>query len=122
MSKMSSERMRDAEDYELQPSSGETQSEPLLPSYDSAPGSSRQWSTKQKRRGDAKRIVRTICLTLLVALPSIALVGCWFGKDTVNRVKTWDQLPEDWKTWLGTLMPDDRIQENGGEGGDFPTK
>lgn len=93
MSKMSSERMRDAEDYELQPSSG-----------------------------DAKRIVRTICLTLLVALPSIALVGCWFGKDTVNRVKTWDQLPEDWKTWLGTLMPDDRIQENGGEGGDFPTK
>ncbi|WVF67719.1 hypothetical protein IAT40_002478 [Kwoniella sp. CBS 6097] len=102
------------EDYELQPTSslGSEASDPLLPSYDehkpafpaSAPSLHRQAEIR-RRHGKFRRALSCLCLSLVVALPTLALIGCYYGNDGIEKVRSWDQLPQDVKEWLDEVVP-----------------
>ncbi|WVQ68657.1 uncharacterized protein L199_006866 [Kwoniella botswanensis] len=94
------------EDYELQPAS--QSSDPLLPSYDEHKPhfpSPHQRLVMNRRQSGLKKILTCTCLSLIIALPSLALIGCYFGRDGLDRVRSWEQLPPDVKDWLDEVLP-----------------
>ena len=114
-----------AENYELNPVNSDNDtdidSEPLLPRYerhDQSSPISQQHAARQRKHG-LRRVVVFLCAGLLVLVPLAALAGCWFGRMTLDRVRTWDQLPPEWKEWL------EQVKSQGGVKPDhenFPTK
>ncbi|KAK8854468.1 hypothetical protein IAR55_003206 [Kwoniella newhampshirensis] len=107
------------EDYELQPTSNA--SDPLLPTYDQHRGKPASPSPHQRleihrRHSRFRRFISCLCLSLIIAVPSLALVGCYFGRTTLDRVRTWDQLPQDLKDWLNDVVPNVKVDH-----GAFPT-
>ncbi|WRT68776.1 uncharacterized protein IL334_005756 [Kwoniella shivajii] len=94
------------EDYELQ--SASQVSDPLLPSYDEHKPyftSPHQRLEIHRRHSRFRRILTYVCLSLLVAVPSLALLACYVGRDVIERAREWDQLPPDVKDWLDGVLP-----------------
>lgn len=119
---MSPSTAADSEDYELQPTSNA--SEPLLPRYelrsphptDSSPFQTQR--TRQKRNR-FKAAIGCLCLGLALVVPTTALAGCLYGRETLESVRAldqWDKIPEDWRAWLNKVVP-----PKGNEGA-FPTQ
>lgn len=114
-----------AEDYELSDTSSPRGQdvEPLLPRYERHEGSSSRTtitplrSPSERRRARFRHAVSCLCLCLLIIVPSFGFMGCWFGKQTIDKVKTWDQLPPDWKEWLEQYAPN-----KGADHVNFPTE
>lgn len=109
-----------AEDYELQPT--HSANEPLLPRYEARLGAddvktiplSLRHPTRAAR---FRRAVGCICLVLAVIVPMSALMGCWYGRVTLDKVRSWDQLPPDWREWLDQVAP-----KQSADHGSFPTE
>lgn len=59
-----------------------------------------------------------MCLAVILAVPSLALAACYFGRTTLDRVKSWEQLPGDVKDWLDKVVPG----KVGADHGAFPTE
>ena len=101
-----------AEEYELQDSP--TDAEPLLPQYQPAsssqskhqPGPSPHERHQSAIRHSAfRRALTCMCLAVILAVPSLALAACYFGRTTLDRVKSWEQVPGDVKDWLDRVVP-----------------
>ena len=110
-----------AEEYELQESSPLDQ--PLLPRYETKPGSGSGHSPHQlhelaKRHSSFRRALSCLCLAVFLTVPSLALAMCYFGRTTLDRVRDWNQLPGDVKEWLDKVAPG-KFEVNPG---DFPTE
>ncbi|WWC71201.1 uncharacterized protein I206_105154 [Kwoniella pini CBS 10737] len=106
------------EDYELQPTSHS--SDPLLPSYDEHKPhfpSPHQRLEMSRRHSRCRGFMTCVCLSLIIVVPSLALVGCYFGRDGLDTVKGWDQLPPDVKEWLDGVLPVGKKTDHGA----FPT-
>lgn len=54
----------------------------------------------------------------MIGIPWLALSACYFGRTTLERVRTWEQVPVEWKEWLGKVVPG----EYGVDLGNFPTE
>lgn len=104
-------------------------SEPLLPVYSptssSPPTAAKPLSPHQRhllhtRQSRMGRALKCLCLSLLIVIPTMGLLGCAFGERAVKRVKGWDQVPDEWKVWLGDILAD----KAGGHAdyGMFPTE
>nr|XP_031863805.1 uncharacterized protein CI109_000447 [Kwoniella shandongensis]KAA5530877.1 hypothetical protein CI109_000447 [Kwoniella shandongensis] len=110
------------EDYELQPTSHP--SDPLLPTYEQHTGSKPASPTPHqrlelnRRHSRFRRFLSCLCLSLIIAVPSLALAGCYLGRSTLDRVRTWDHLPQDFKDWLNEVVPAVAKVDHGA----FPTK
>ncbi|WVQ79561.1 hypothetical protein IAT38_001660 [Cryptococcus sp. DSM 104549] len=94
------------DDYELQASSGA--SDPLLPSYDEHKpfGHSPYQRLEGHRRASRfRRALGGFCVALLIIVPLLGLVTCYFGKTTLDKVRSWDQLPPDVKEWIDQVVP-----------------
>ncbi|WWC90320.1 uncharacterized protein L201_005253 [Kwoniella dendrophila CBS 6074] len=115
------------EDYEL--STASQSSDPLLPSYDDHnnlhgqqndkpyfPSPHRQLQINRKR-SQFRKFLSCFCLSLIIVLPSLGLLGCYFGKDGLAKVKNWDQIPPDVKDWLDEILPLKQKADHGA----FPT-
>ena len=119
---MKPEDLAQAENYELHSVSPETDSEPLLPRYErheQSPHSLSLHHARAGRKSRFRRVVVCLCMGMMVLVPMAALAGCWFGRMTLDRVRTWDQLPPEWREWL------DQVTPKGGAHADhenFPTK
>lgn len=118
-----------AEDYELQPTSNS--SEPLLPRYEAQarghPAARDNFHSEspynilqaRRKRSQLRQAFSCICVTLAVLIPLAALAGCWFGRQTLDSVRSldqWDQVPEEWREWLNKALPPE------GNHGAFPTE
>ena len=112
----------EAEDYELQVTQSSA-NEPLLPRYEAHANDdvkSHQFGARRAGRsssGRFRRAVGCVCLVLAVVVPLTALVGCWYGRTTLDKVRTWDQLPPEWREWLDQVAP-----KHGADHGSFPTE
>ncbi|ORX38214.1 histidine phosphatase superfamily [Kockovaella imperatae] len=107
--------MPNEEGYELRtPLRGEDD-EPLLPRYERTTHSDSSHHTSHaqqlsrqleiRRHSRFRRAVSCLCLALFIVIPSFGLAGCWFGREAINRAKQWEQLPEEWKSWLNQIAP-----------------
>jgi hypothetical protein len=83
--------------------------EPLLPRYEIKPGpnvtSPNQRHELAKRHSAFRRSLSCLCLGLIIAVPSLALAACYFGRTTLERVRSWEQVPEEVKEWLDKVVP-----------------
>ena len=109
-----------AEDYELQETS--PPEEPLLPRYNgnkpSTDPSPHHRHELAKRHSAFRRAISCLCLALVVVVPSLALAACYFGRTTLDRVRSWEQLPDEVKAWLDKAVPYKAVPDHGA----FPTK
>ncbi|KAE8542028.1 hypothetical protein D1P53_002205 [Cryptococcus gattii VGV] len=93
-----------AEDYELQPTSNVN--DPLLPSYSQHPSASPHQQLQRERRAARLRsVVSRICMAFLVIVPTLAFAACYFGRTTLDKVRTWDNLPPEVQDWLDKIAP-----------------
>lgn len=93
-----------AEDYELQPTSNVN--DPLLPSYSQHPSASPHQQLQRERRATRLRsVVSRICIAFLVIIPTLAFAACYFGRTTLDKVRTWDNLPPEVQDWLDKIAP-----------------
>ncbi|WVN90098.1 uncharacterized protein L203_105333 [Cryptococcus depauperatus CBS 7841] len=95
-----------AEDYELQPSNNVE--DPLLPTHsrhELVPLPPRQQLQRQRQSMRQKSIFTCLCLNLLILFLALGLMTCYFGRVTLDKVKSWDQLPPNFKNWLNDLAP-----------------
>jgi hypothetical protein len=113
----------DPEDYELQETHSSAQ-EPLLPRYEVHPHNddtkSSPFTTRRPNRSRSsqfRRAVGCVCLVLAITVPFTALLGCWYGRTTLDKVRTWEQLPPEWREWLNQVAP-----KHGADHGSFPTE
>lgn len=94
----------------------ENDNDPLLPQYERYARSSLDRSGSPREPAavhHARHLLRhrrrgrmIICCGILLALliPAAAFVGCLYGQGKFTSL-TWDQLPENMKQWLGSLIP-----------------
>jgi hypothetical protein len=109
------------EDYELQTTS--PANEPLLPRYDPKSPSLSPYQQVQyaRRRNRACSTVLCLWATLMPLVLTSALLGCWFGRQTLDNVRgwqAWEQMPQDVKDWLDKVAPYQHIADHGS----FPTE
>lgn len=108
------------DDYELTPS-GQTytdSAEPLLPRYerhDTPLVIGR--SSYERRKSRFRRTVSCLCLTVMIAVPTFGFMGCYFGETTLDKIRSWDQVPPEWKEWLNQYGP-----KQAADHANFPTK
>ena len=129
---------RDRGAYELSPlarrppspstDAADPDSEPLLPVYSASSASHskpihpspHRLHLQATRSHRLRRTLSCLCICLLVLVPTVGLLGCFFGENAVQRVKGWDRVPEEWREWLGEI-----IAEKGKgkvDPGNFPTE
>jgi len=108
-----------AEDYELHPLSPDA--EPLLPQYSSLDSSSPSPTTSSSlgkprqspherhelaiRHSAFRRSLSCLCLAVFLTVPSSGLAVCYFGRTTLDRVRSWEQVPTEVKQWLDKIVP-----------------
>lgn len=109
------------DDYELRPTDS-APSDPLLPSYSSSlkPAFRHEIERTKRQRNRFRRACAVICVCLGIVIPTLGLISCAWGEGAIKGIRNWDQVPEDWKEWLGGALPDGF---GGGKGNPmFPTK
>lgn len=128
------------DDYELQASGGGHRSggeadEPLLPRYERKPaGSSSSSSIHQnhgtsphqalqnnRRRSRACGVFWCLWAFFVPLVLGLALVGCYFGRKTLDNVRgweAWEGVPQEVKDWLESVAPPSAEQQTGY----FPTQ
>lgn len=125
------------DDYELQytgrgtPGTGlEAADEPLLPQYEArAPGQAAKSSPHHvlqasRRRSRACGVFWCLWALFVPLLLGIALLGCYFGRRTLDNVRgweAWDSVPQEVKDWLESVAPLE-AEHASALAGPFPTK
>jgi len=119
------------EEYELAVHESGNDNDPLLPQYERyerasaslernpSPSSEDSLGVhharlllRHRRRG---RTILCFGILLALLLPTAAFVGCLYGQGKFASA-TWDQLPDNMRQWLGSLIPAVKT----GEDPDFP--
>jgi hypothetical protein len=106
------------ESYELHPTQNtnpsealDSTSEPLLPRYErhspSNPSASPHTIHQiNKRRNRVVPAIRCLLISLLILVPTFGLVGCYFGRGFMGKLRGWDRwedVPDGVKIWLEGL-------------------
>lgn len=106
---------------------------PLLPRYERHPATASQAGHSPhkalltaRRRSRACSVVWCLWAFFVPLGLSLALLGCYFGRSTLDSVRgwqAWEGVPQDVKDWLESVAPMHAEQQHtAGSGGAFPTK
>ncbi|KAK4690069.1 hypothetical protein P7C73_g38, partial [Tremellales sp. Uapishka_1] len=102
------------DDYELQPASHAD--EPLLPRYEQhQPLSPHKRHQLNRQHSRLRRLVVCLSLSLIIAVPTLALAACYFGR--LDKIAEWQKLPDDVKSWIQNYLG----QQDTVDKGAFPT-